>query len=421
VISEVPEMRNAVEGLDHSLLLSIRVQATRGVSEDSSLIYIPEIAFVHPESLGSPERGGRIVLQLGSEAAGELRIRRRDSKRLRARASALQSFLDRFDADDWARFASRGSERAPAAPSFTYYVRELLGGQPEMAREIRGLVEQSRSYEDFQASSLSQISELLSEAEAHEGAPLSTKIATITGEVVRVPVYVNKLLQRVAEVGVLHLRERRKEIGAEEAERLLRLKVSRGGPEVLRGIQEIVQSLLGVQVDAFSVGAAERDIERGDRRRQPRQRADLDVDNFLVEANGAGIREALRIILDYEFERPKLVLIEEPEIHLHPALETSMLRYLKTLSRVCQVFIATHFTNFLDTAGLGNVYLTSKRAGETTVKLLSTEEIIEEIPRELGLCLSSLFMFDRLVFVEGATDEGVFRELAGQLGEIFRV
>jgi putative ATP-dependent endonuclease of the OLD family len=417
VVSEVPEMRNAVEGLDRSLLLSISIQARHIPSADGPLIYVREIAFVQPEDVNS-QRGHRIVLQLGPEAASELQSRRTESQRLRARARGLQYFLDRFDAEDWARLARRGSEGESSSAPLSYYLREFTGSLPSgIAGEIRALVTRSRSYEELQTNVLSQLSELQSEAELYESTALTTKVSTITGEVTKVPLYINKLLARLSGVGLLHLRERRKDIGAEEAQRLLNLKVSRGGPEVLRGIQEIVQSLLGVQVDAFSVGAADGDIDRLDRRRPPpRQRAELDVDNFLVEANGAGIREALRIILDYEFEHPHLVLIEEPEIHLHPALETSMLRYLKTLSKVCQVFIATHSTNFLDTADIGNVYLISKKAGTTTAKLLGNEEIVEEVPPELGLRLSSLFMFDRLIFVEGTTDEAILREVANDLG-----
>jgi putative ATP-dependent endonuclease of the OLD family len=38
------------------------------------------------------------------------------------------------------------------------------------------------------------------------------------------------------------------------------------------------------------------------------------------------------------------------------------------------------------------------------------------IPRELGIRLSSVFMFDRLVFVEGDTDETILRELSALLG-----
>ena len=39
--------------------------------------------------------------------------------------------------------------------------------------------------------------------------------------------------------------------------------------------------------------------------------AEMDVDNFLVEANGAGIRESLRFILDLELKNTSLLLLEE--------------------------------------------------------------------------------------------------------------
>lgn len=205
------------------------------------------------------------------------------------------------------------------------------------------------------------------------------------------------------------MKEQRKQIGKEEAERLLSLKIQRGGPKVLRNIQETVTALLGVQVDAFQSGSTF-SIQT------PRTEAvaELDVDNFLVEVNGAGIREALRLVLDYEFQQPDILLVEEPEIHLHPALETSMMRYLKEKSGYCQVFVTTHSTNFIDTAEMKNVYLVSK-SDSTQVQLLDFEEAETQIPRELGIRFSSLFMFDRLVFVEGPSDVSIIREWASTL------
>jgi hypothetical protein len=141
----------------------------------------------------------------------------------------------------------------------------------------------------------------------------------------------------------------------------------------------------------------------------------MDVDNFLVEVNGSGIREALRLILDVEFVQPQILLVEEPEIHLHPALEITMMRYLKRISSNCQVFISTHSTNFLDTAEMKNVYLVSKPTS-TQTQLLNLKEAETQIPKELGIRLSSLFMFDRLVFVEGPYDEDMFREWASIIG-----
>src|SRR5262249_34948471 len=104
--------------------------------------------------------------------------------------------------------------------------------------------------------------------------------------------------------------------------------------------------------------------------------------------------------------------------HLHPALETSTMRFLKRISSTCQVFISTHSTNFLDTAEMNNVYLVSKDRS-THVRQLDLEGAEAQIPEELGIRLSSLFMYDCLVFVEGASDEAILREWASTLGVNF--
>ena len=91
-----------------------------------------------------------------------------------------------------------------------------------------------------------------------------------------------------------------------------------------------------------------------------------------------------------------------------------MMRFLHGLSEKCQVFITTHSTNFLDRGGYQNIYLISKQE-YTTVDQLDFREVEEKIPQELGVRLSSLFMYDRLVFVEGPSDELIIRELSNLL------
>ncbi len=91
------------------------------------------------------------------------------------------------------------------------------------------------------------------------------------------------------------------------------------------------------------------------------------------------------------------------------------MRHLKQIGCDCQIFITTHSTNFLDTAEMRNVYL-AHRNGPTQIESLTPATAEASIPRELGIRLSSLFMFDRLVFVEGKTDEGVLREFASIVG-----
>lgn len=234
---------------------------------------------------------------------------------------------------------------------------------------------------------------------------LSKTITTFAGDELSIPDYISNLLTEISKLKVLNLTERREPIGEEEASRLLEYKVSRGGSTTLREIQNTVSSLLGVNIDAFQGSPQSSKSEKV---------AELDVDNFLVQINGSGIREALRIILDTEFLHPDILLIEEPEAYLHPSLENSMMQYLKIKSANCQIFITTHSTNFLDMAEMKNVYLVSK-PGSTQIELLSLEEAEEKIPKELGIRLSSLFMYDKLIFVEGPSDENILREIALKL------
>jgi predicted ATP-dependent endonuclease of OLD family len=218
------------------------------------------------------------------------------------------------------------------------------------------------------------------------------------------PEHILHLIKQIGEINVLYLTERRKPIGKREAEQLYEIKNTRQGVDSFNAIKEIVTDLLGIGIEVFksTQPSTEQNIE-----------AEIDIDKFIVEVNGAGILEALRLILDYELNKPDILLIEEPEIHLHPALETIVMRYLQSIGKNCQIFITTHSTNFLDTAEMRNVYLVSRKGsdGSTDVQLINGQEAEESIPRELGIRLSSLFMYDKLVFVEGL-DEDVIREWA---------
>ena len=210
----------------------------------------------------------------------------------------------------------------------------------------------------------------------------------------------------VAEVKILYQGERREPIGQIDAQRLLSLRVRRGGDRLFRSFQDTVSALIGVEIDAYEDDTSPSQFvsERG-------RVAKLDVDNFIAQANGSGIREALRLMINIELENPAILLIEEPEIHLHPSLETTLMRYLKTKSTDAQVFLTSHSTNFIDSGDYSTIQFVRKDA-HTKSTLLTIDQAADLLPDELGLRLSSLFMYEKLVFVEGASDEDVLREWA---------
>jgi hypothetical protein len=340
-------------------------------------------------------------LSVETQTAAELYQRASRADELARDSQALTSIPERVPKD----YLRRSQEQK--VPS-RFFLREISPDvlDPAFERLVDALIKEAEAPEDFIRAARAQAAKWGEEISNIGNSPLASPLNTFAGVEASIPGYVSRLLQRLASIKILHLQERRKPIGREEAAQLLELKMSRGGPAVLRDLQETVSTLLGVQLDAFRSDASPSRNETI---------AEIDVDNVLVQVNGAGIREALRLVLDYEFLKPEILLIEEPEIHLHPGLETSMMRYLRKISADTQVFLTTHSTNFLDTAAMSNVYLISRKTS-TQIQALDAEQAEARLPEELGLRMSSLFLYDRLVFVEGRTDEGILLEWASILG-----
>ena len=410
IITEAPQMKNAVGGIEPSLQLSVSLHI---IPPPNSFGFVSKLVLggtTSPEArYPDPER---VILIVSDEAASELYSKLSSYSQQNSDAEQLLQMLKRMHTSsrirrEWKEWKSESKLSVPF--NFINFIITDSLSRPistEIYGELEAKFDEASSYENFVDSVKTLAQRMKEEAVKVQQKPLKSKINTFTGEDYSIPNYAKNFLKKVSELKVIHLTERRKPIGEEEAERLLSLKVKRGGEEDLRNIKDTVSSLLGVRIDAFQGESKSAKLDKT---------AELDVDNFLVEVNGSGIKEALRLVLDVEFGHPDILLVEEPEIHLHPALETSMMRYLKRTSCNCQVFITTHSTNFLDTTEMNNVYLVSKPES-TQVKLLDFEGAETQIPQELGIRLSSLFMFDRLVFVEGKSDEYILREWASKLG-----
>ncbi|WP_369357206.1 AAA family ATPase [Streptomyces sp. cg2] len=391
---EAQQLRNALFSSSAECGIAVRLTFD---GRDKPVGYVEKVSFF------SANGEGNEIFSMGEESAAEIALNVRRVTQAREEIEALNVGMEGLLRDDEFRMAKD--------VGISYALRTHRGSLSDsQMRSLNQIIKNAASPEEFVQICRSKASQLKTEVEAVERAEIKNPVRIFSGESTAVPDYVTKLIVRIAGLRVHHLSEQRNPIGAVEARKILRLKTSRGQGAVLRGIQSVVSTLLGVQIDAFSSDEAPR--------RGSQLAAELDVDDFLVQVNGSGIREALRLILDYEFEKPQILLVEEPEVHLHPALETALMQYLRSVSEKCQVFLTTHSTNFLDVGSLKNVYMVS-RAPETVVQLLNVSEAEEAIPQELGIRLSSLFMYDRLVFVEGPSDEQLLRIFAETLGVSF--
>ena len=63
-----------------------------------------------------------------------------------------------------------------------------------------------------------------------------------------------------------------------------------------------------------------------------------------------------------------LLLIEEPEAHLHPALQYNFMNYIyKNHKEAKQIFITSHSTHITSAVGLDNIICLSESSGDIVV------------------------------------------------------
>ena len=130
---------------------------------------------------------------------------------------------------------------------------------------------------------------------------------------------------------------------------------------------------------------------------------------------GSGMLQLVEIIYRILKAEDQIVLIEEPEMNLHPEAQRILLDFLEDQSKNKQILITTHSPIFASQTKLENVRLVAKNNKAETYLSSITEENIYRIIEELGVKPGDIFDDDVLVFVEGSSDVGIFQEFTKKL------
>ncbi len=123
---------------------------------------------------------------------------------------------------------------------------------------------------------------------------------------------------------------------------------------------------------------------------------------------GLGLQDLL-VILYFALEpKASIVLIEEPENHLHPELQRRLLQFLKEeTSDDKQFFLSTHSNIFLDNTYVDRIFHTSIVEDKL---LLDDATSRTKIMNDLGYSVIDNLTSDIVIIVEGINDKKVLTE-----------
>lgn len=131
-----------------------------------------------------------------------------------------------------------------------------------------------------------------------------------------------------------------------------------------------------------------------------------------IEDEGAGIQDTLIIMTALEIHRGNIILIEEPETHLHPSAQRELFNVIKSYNNESQIFITTHSTVFANLVEPSQIYLVDQdENGYSTLNNIQNEDQFSTIKSSLGIQNSDALFSNHIVIVEGLIDELVFTEL----------
>ena len=132
--------------------------------------------------------------------------------------------------------------------------------------------------------------------------------------------------------------------------------------------------------------------------------------------SGSGLKHFLDVLLKTTISGAEIVLLDEPELGLHPDLQRRFIKYLRRLAdkKGVQFFMATHSPVLLNYADIVTYYRVINTHGKREVLPVSNDAI-HTLLSDLGIRPSDVFNKDICVLVEGATDVVFFEHILHEL------
>jgi AAA domain, putative AbiEii toxin, Type IV TA system/AAA ATPase domain len=135
---------------------------------------------------------------------------------------------------------------------------------------------------------------------------------------------------------------------------------------------------------------------------------------------GSGLVQFIVVLANAAIKRPKLILIDEPELNLHPRLQ---LDFLTTMASYADhgVWFSTHSIRLARTAAERVYSVIRKGDGNSIIRPLEDTLSLAEFLGEMSFSTHRELGFDRLLLVEGPTEVKVMQKLLRKMSKDHKV
>lgn len=135
------------------------------------------------------------------------------------------------------------------------------------------------------------------------------------------------------------------------------------------------------------------------------------VDGEVLPLNdlGSGLAQCLIVLSNVAIKSPRLLLIDEPELNLHPALQQ---RFIEQLAEFAPdgIIFATHSLGLARTTA-DPIYSFKRSNGRSTVHRYDAIPNLVEFLGEMSFAAQKELGYDRILLVEGLHDVKVFKQI----------
>lgn len=135
-----------------------------------------------------------------------------------------------------------------------------------------------------------------------------------------------------------------------------------------------------------------------------------------IEALGAGISEGIMMIANAAIQQPSWILVDEPELHLHAALQDKL---LQVLAEYCTrgVMFTTHNVGLAYHVASSKYVVTQNAHGISSVREWESSRSLIETVAAMSFSSWKEVGYDQILLVEGSTEVPLFQNLLTLYGK----